>query len=340
MTEETYEWLNENTLVGFGDKRGGAWWPMDPAYNNLYPAAIPVEDAVKFFGRWRPVMADVMFEDESGKLVGDSEAGKIIYRHQPGSPLHHKRMGIHESGYQIHDRVKWLINNVATILDDGLAIATVIELRGGRMAAVQMEMPETVEHSSGERMRPFIAAMTSLDGSLSTTYKLGETRIVCDNTLGMFRAERGAEKRVKHTKYSTTEFSIQSAREALDIINAARDDFTQEMEAMMSTKVTDKQWASFMDLAYKIPETPGGPKTRMENTRMAIEDLYFNDARVSPWKGTQWGVLQAVNTYQTHIATVKKVGRVERQWENFLKGKSADSDRSALDKLALVLSNK
>lgn len=337
MTEETYEWLNENTIMGFGDKHGETWWPRDPAFNNLYPDAVPFEVAQEFFGRWRPVSVDVFAHDEDGNLFGDSDGAQMIYRHQPGSSLHRKRLGIHENGYQIHDRVKWLLENVSTVLNGGLAIASVIEIKSGKVAAVQVEMPETIEHSSGEKIRPFLAAVTSLDGSLRTTYKEGLTRIQCDNTLRMFFTEKTRFAAFKHSKNSTNEFTVQGVREALDLMQKASAEDIRAMEELLATSVDPHQWDTFLNLYIPMPEDDGSKKTRAENKRNEFQELWTNDDRVAPWSGTAWGVLQTVNTYQTHIATVKKVGRVERQWENFLTDKTAKTDNTAMEMLTAAL---
>ena len=340
MSRESYEWLNENVLVGNKAKRGDQWWPNLPGYDNGYDNEIPLEDAVKFFGRWRPVEADLFAHDEDGKLFGDSESAKMIYRHQPGSPLHRKRLGLHEDGYQIHDRVSWLIDNVSNIIDGQLMIASVGELRNGKIAWVQVEAPETIEHTSGESFRPFIAATTSLDGSLATSYKAGSTRIVCDNTRDAFFAGKDGKYKVKHTRHSTSDYKIANARAALDIVFKVTEDYVTEMEMLLATTVTDKQWASFLDSYAAVPQEDGRGKTMAENRRMALEDLYVNDDRVTPWKGTAWGVLQAANTYNTHLSIVRNAGdRVERQWSNFLTGKTTKDDVKAMDALAPILAN-
>lgn len=340
MTRESYEWLNENVIIGFGEKHGKAWWPMDPSFKNLYADAVPLDVATEFFGRWRPVEADVLFEAEDGKLTGDSEGGKLIYRWQPGSPLHKKRLGIHSDGYQIHDRVEWLINNVSKMLDGDLAIGSIGELNKGRVAWVQVEAPDTITHSSGEQFRPFIAATTSLDGSTATTYKAGSTRIVCDNTRDAFFSGAKGKYRVKHTRHSTSQASIQSAREALDIVFAVTTEYQEEIDMLLATAVNEKQWDAFLTSFVPIPEEDGRGKTMAENKRMAMEDLWVNDERVSPWKNTAWGVLQAANTWNTHMSIVRNADdRVERQWMNFLSGKVTKDDTKAMDALAPILAN-
>jgi phage/plasmid-like protein (TIGR03299 family) len=333
MTRESYEWLNENTLIGFKATRGDQWWPNLPGYHNGYDAEVPLEDAVKFFGRWHPVVADVLFEDINGKLRGSTGSEQLLYRSDD-----YQTLGIHGDGYQIHDRVKWLVDNVSNIIDGRLMIASVGEVKGGRVAWVQVEAPDTIEHSSGESFRPFIAATTSLDGSLATSYKAGSTRIVCDNTRDAFFAGKDGRYKIKHTRHSTSEYKIADARAALDVVFKVTEDYVTEMETLLATTVTGKQWDGFLDVYAAVPTEDGRGKTMAENRRMALSDLYVNDARVTPWAGTAWGVLQAANTYNTHLSIVRNAGdRVERQWSNFLTSKVAKEDEKAMKALEMVL---
>jgi hypothetical protein len=68
--------------------------------------------------------------------------------------------------------------------------------------------------------------------------------------------------------------------------------------------------------------------------REQLHDLWHKDPRVTPWKGTAWGVVQAVNTWQTHVQTVRGAHRFERQMTNALDGSTGDA--LALAKLDVV----
>lgn len=336
MSRETYEWLADNVMVGFREARGPAWWEghSQIAAAHLYDFGIPMADAVAFFGRWEPKEADVMFEDFKGKLRGSTGSEKILYRSDT-----YQTLGIHSDGYQIHDRVKWLIDNVSHIIDGDLQIASVGEVKGGKVAWVQIEAPDTIQHSSGEAYRPFIAATTSLDGSLATCYRAGSTRIVCDNTRDAFFSGKDGKYKVKHTRHSTNAATIQGAREALDIVHSVSDEYAAEMELLLAQSVSGKQWDGFLDTFTPIPDEKGRGKTMAENKRMALSDLWTNDERVAPWSGTAWGVLQAVNTYNTHLSVVRNAERAERQWSNFLTSKTSRDDAAAMETLTKVLAN-
>jgi hypothetical protein len=58
--------------------------------------------------------------------------------------------------------------------------------------------------------------------------------------------------------------------------------------------------------------------------------------RVSPWKGTAFGVVQMVNTYDQHLSIVRGAERAERNQLNFITGKVDTLDASVLTTLARV----
>jgi len=77
--------------------------------------------------------------------------------------------------------------------------------------------------------------------------------------------------------------------------------------------------------------------TKAENKRAELVNLYNFDERVAPWKGTQYGVAMAFNTWRQHNATVRKgVPRGVRNMENLVTGKTGVEDRNVLDTLAII----
>ena len=62
MSQETSQWLNTRTLIGFTDKRGNAWhYRADEQGTepNHYPLAIPTEDVRRRLFGWTHAEGDV-----------------------------------------------------------------------------------------------------------------------------------------------------------------------------------------------------------------------------------------------------------------------------------------
>ena len=62
MSQETPEWLNTNTLIGFTEKRGHAWHyraEVQGDQSNHYPGAVPIEDVRRRLFPWEAVEGTV-----------------------------------------------------------------------------------------------------------------------------------------------------------------------------------------------------------------------------------------------------------------------------------------
>jgi phage/plasmid-like protein (TIGR03299 family) len=339
MSQETMQWFDDNALIGFTEKRGDAWWKRyatgidSNGEANHYTGEIPVEDVQRRLFNWTA--------DETPLYVpgtGATDGGfvpvpgrKAIRRSDTGRIL-----GIFKDGYRGHDYNEWLIKLVADFLGDSVSIGSACLLREGARAFVQVEVPETIDTPEGVKFRPFIGAATSFDGSLATTYKRGCTIWVCDNTMAAGLAEDGGEYKVRHSRYSGAK--IQDAKDALGLIHSIADEFSAQVAEWCAVKVTGHEFDRVLDAIIPVPEDDGRGKTRAQNRQADVRSLYNGDARVAPWSGTKFGVVQAFNTYLHHVATQKGgVARAERNLDNALSGKIDAHDAHVLTALDAVL---
>lgn len=339
MSRETSEWLNQNVLVGFTAKRGTAWHYRASDQgdeSNHYEGAIPIEDVRRRLFFWDALSAELTAT--VGDLVVPVTDRQAIVRSDTGLV-----MGVFKSGYVIHQFNEWLLDTVGTILDDTLSIGSAGLLTGGSRAWVSVEVPDSVVTPEGVEFRPNLIATTSHDGTLATTFKRIVTNVVCDNTHDLAMSETGQAYKVKHSKYSKAK--IADARDALAIIHNVGDEFEAQVKALCETEVTDKQWSAFVTQHFPLPTDEKNKRgmTVAEKGRETLTGLWNADPRVSPWKGTAWGVVQATNTYDHHFRQIRKAGddanarRAEVNMTNALDGKTAASDSATLATLYKVL---
>lgn len=338
MSKETSEWLNQNTLIGFTDKRGQAWHYRASDQGdepNHYTGAVPVDDVRRRLFHWQPVEGPVIsefFAEDGYPISVTDESRKTIIR-----PDTRTILGIFKQGYQVHGYDQWLVENVEAILDASsgdLQIGSAGLLKGGAVAWVQFELEETQE-VCGVQYRPFLTAATSLDGSLATTYKMGGQLVVCDNTLSAELASKGESFKVKHSRRSIGRLS--EVRDALGIVFQVNDSLADEIEALTSVYVSDAEWDRFLDQVAKVdPEASKRSQTMAENKREALTGLWNRDERANQWRNTAWGVVAAMNTYEHHFATVRNAGRAERNMLNMVTGATEKADADVLATLALV----
>jgi phage/plasmid-like protein (TIGR03299 family) len=357
MSKETIEWLNQNVLIGNTEKRGNAWHWRASAQgeeSNHYPKFIPVEDVARRLfafeaiepqaaylvpatfdpellgtqtlvnGEWFNVVVD-----KEHKAIVDSETG-VVFNYPTND-------------WQQHSYKKWLLDNVASILDDDLGITSAGLLRRRGLAWVEVSIPDNIETLEGVTFRPNLLVGTSYDSTVATFLKrtIGET--VCDNTLHANRNGAGEEFRVKHTLNSG--LRIGDARKALNIIFSAADDFTKQIHDLCATDVTEQQWQDVLGALFPYPEKesehkPGRSWSGIDNKRAKIDELYHYDERCAPWTGNAYGVVQTLNTWKIHHATVRNTsggGRAERYQLNVINGNLDAWDTLVLDTVDKVL---
>lgn len=336
MSQETLTWLNENTLVGFTEKRGDAWHYKASEQGeepNHYLGAIPVEDVRRRLFNWRHVEAQVTatYTDSVGEQqVVTDPSRKAIVRPDTGAIL-----GLFKDGYQGHHYDEWLLDQVASILDDDLQVGSAGLLSGGGKAWVSVEAPENLTTPEGVEFRPHLLATTSLDGTIATTYKRVVTRVVCDNTAEAALREDGQQVKIRHSRYSTVRLA--EARDALNVVYSIADDFAAEVKALCELPVSNGQWMKFLDLSFPIEGKTGRGLTVATRARDTYNRLYRLDERCAPWQNTAFGVLQTANTALLHESRVHGGNRVERNQRLLLTGGVQEADKQAQTLLARAL---
>lgn len=356
MSRETAEWLNRNVLVGFTEKRGTEAWhyraDLQGDEPNHYPGAIPVEDVKRRLFHWEPVSVPL------GGNLGDQLATPFLVDQATGEETDVRKpawttfpdhqaivrsdtfdlLGLFKSSFVIHKYDEWLLHNVAALLDADLSVGSAGLLKNGAQAWVSIEVPDTITTPEGVAFRPNLLACTSVDGSLSTTYKPVVTLTVCDNTMAAALGEYGAQVKIKHSRHS--KLRIAEVRDALEIVHTTAETFASEVERLTQVTVTDKAWSMFLDETVPMPEDKGPGQTLAENKRGTLTKLWNSDTRVTPWKNTGFGVFQAVNTYAHHEGIVRNVTRAERNMDRALGSglvKLGDETGRALDKVLAKL---
>lgn len=341
MSRETMQWLNQNTLIGYTDKRGRAWHYRasdQGAEPNHYPGAIPLDDVRRRLFDFTLVEGEVTATalTPNGVIVTTDPDRKAIMHSGTGDIL-----GIFKSGYQPHQYEEWLLDSVSTLLDDTLQIGSAGLLNRGGVAWVQVEVPDTITTPEGVTFRPHLLAATSADGSLSTTYKRTVTNTVCDNTMSAALGEKSATVKVRHSRHSN--LKLADARAALDIVHTIGDDFARQVAQLANVTVSDGDFARFLDMLAPLADPKTGEQkkgrglTLATNKRTKLAEMYENDNRVAPWAGTAWGVVQLVNTYEHHAGTVKGMSRADRNMLRAVKGETEKSDADTLATLTNLL---
>jgi len=325
MSTETAGWLNQNVLIGMTDKRGNAWHykaSEQGAEPNHYSGAIPIDDVRRRLFFWQAQKTGMFVTGLDGQTIEVPNRVAIV-RDDTFDVL-----GVVSPSYEPHQYDEWLLTSVANLLDDDLVIGSAGLLKGGAIAWTQVEMPENFRIADVE-FRPNLLATTSFNGSIATTFKRTVTVVVCDNTRNAALRENSPEISIRHTSKSM--LRLGDARSALSIVHQMGDAFSQEIETLLAMKVSDVQFQRFVEAHVPInDEESKQAVSRAENVRFEFLNLWQNDVRVAPWRGTGFGVLQAVNTHRQHLRPTRgDTMLVERTMMDSLTGKTEIADQKA-----------
>ncbi|HST77250.1 MAG TPA: DUF932 domain-containing protein [Verrucomicrobiae bacterium] len=337
MSRETQEWLENNILVGFTEKRGIAWWyrgvDRKDGSPNHFEGAIPVGTVQEKLFDWEPAKAPIYYESFPGEWT-EIPGKQRVYA---SDNIHHT-FGIVSDGYEPHGFSEWLIGNVSNILQDTLSISSAGLLRNRAVAWVEISVPENVTTPEGVTFRPNLLATTSLDSSIATTYKRTQTMTVCDNTYAMALAESGQTYKRRHTKFSNTKAEQDRAREILGLLARDAETVSDTIRDLCHQEVTEIQFKEVLRLAIPFDTESKTGVTVAEKKMNEIEALYRNDERVAPWSGTAFGVLQAFNTWDHHLKSTRgDTNRVERNMYAAVSGQRDKADASILNYLTQAL---
>ena len=358
MSKETGKWLNENVLIGCTSKRGNAWhyradlqtpWSfatengeVEIGVGNHYDNGIPVQHVKGRLFNWSPETSPVYAQVSDGTTEWYVEIPNQKRVFPSDDPSH--TFWIAKESYAPHDYEDSLLNAVSDIVDvpgSDLVISSAGLLSGRAIAWVEVSVPDSITTPEGITFRPNLLATTSLNGTVSTTYKRTCTDTVCDNTRAIALAERGQTYKVKHSKYSN--LRLADAREALAIIHTTADDIAEEFAELCRIDVTDRQFFDIVDTVLmpdgKEPESKRG-KTMVDKKKGELSQLWRNDNRVSQWAGTGYGVIQAFNTHGQHFGNPRQgTTLAERNMLATIKGDIEENDRKVYATMMSVLSN-
>jgi phage/plasmid-like protein (TIGR03299 family) len=347
MSKETLNWLRSNIRVGYTGSDGPAWWAASGEYmtdGSHFDGPVPVEEVERLLSvefAEGTVFSTYTDADGNKQSVQDKTRKTII------TPDNAAILGIFKLGYQVHGYKQWTADQIAAILDTSrgeLGTKSVGLLKNRGVAFMQAQLTGSGLEVGGFEFTPYILAATSVDGSLSSTYATGVTAAVCDNTLSDALLNAITRFKVKHSRNSAGK--LQDVRDKLGLVYQAGDNFAQVAAALQSVEVTPADFRKWLDeMNGPVPaadpksSTGGAKYTNAVKLRETYEAMWNHDAKVKPWAGTAFGVIQLANTYNTWKRNVSGAdgGRMERTYLNMVTGVTAKEDAQALDALASVM---
>lgn len=290
--------------ASFVSAREDAWHNL----GTVLPDTFTAEDAMKhgLLGGWN-LRKTALTTEVGGKklLVPNMHA---VVRDNPVTKGQVDVLGTVGNAYTIiqNEQLAGLLN--ALVDESGAHFETAGAIDGGRKVFITMELPGNIRVGGVDRVKNYIAAMTSHDGSTSTQIMVTPIRVVCENTLNMaFGPGKGNSGmfRVRHT-VGAEKILIQQAREALDFTFDYLEGFQEDAEKLINTSLTQMQFEELISREFGAPaDAPVSTVTRTENKLDQMAELFADANTQEGIRGTAWAGLNALTEWYDHFSPVR-----------------------------------
>jgi phage/plasmid-like protein (TIGR03299 family) len=167
-----------------------------------------------------------------------------------------------------------------------------------------------------DTQKGYLLFSTGHDGSMSHSYRLVFTRVVCQNTLSMALGEKTrAALTIRHTKNAVSRLT--EARAALDSMGNDVQRIEDRLNFLAGRKMNREALSSIMDRLFpKTAKDENGEAketTRRTNILADVLKIYeANDGNAYPeQRGTAYNLLNAITNYVDHERSSKEDGRAE-----------------------------
>ena len=337
MSRETLTHLNTQTLIGYTSKRGQAWHyraEHQGAEPNHYEHAVPVADVRRRLfslvpgrgrrpgGHHRRHRCPDLHRRRRGRRSSGPDTGAIL--------------GIFRTGYKVHDYDQWLITQRRR--HPGRRPAHRLR-RSAAWGSGRLGPGRDGRHPQRRRGRvPAVPDRHHLTGRQHRHH------------LPDRRPGRGLRqhplRRPQHRRHPGQGPPLPQQpgqarrRSATRSASCTRSPTTSPPRSSGSpTRPSPTRSGPGSSPPTAAPTTPrpaSGPSPPAGSRPTQLDRLWNHDQRVTPWRGTAYGVLAAANTYAHHLAPVRGATRAERNAERLVTGKVHDLDRHTLQVLATV----
>lgn len=197
-----------------------------------------------------------------------------------------------------------LLDGLAGETGGAVTYESAFSMAGGRRVAVVARLPGESEIADGDKVRRYVLAQTSHDGSASVDLAPTTVRVVCANTVaaGLAEANRKGERfRIRHTVNALDRLA--QARDIIRDAVALWDGDVALARRMAEVRISDDVLTAFLAQTVPVADKAGKVLTnRGERVRADIEERFRKgDLQNLPAiSGTLWAAFNAVTEHVDH----------------------------------------
>ena len=250
--------------------------------------------------------APVMFRSASGKTYPQGTK-QVLYRTDTDEAL-----GVVGNKYKVVQPLTILNFFENLVTEHGFELETAGVLFNGAKYWAMAKTGNECKLKGGDLIKQYLMLSTACDGSLRTTAKFVEERVVCHNTMQMALGEGGNEIKVSHSS-NFEAFKVQSD---LGIGDTAWKDHITKIKAMCERKVTDEEAIRFVSELFGDAERPLDENKSIPAVGKVL-GLFAGHGLGSELKSakeTAWGLVNAATEYVDWHIGKNQDRRLESAW--------------------------
>lgn len=174
-------------------------------------------------------------------------------------------------------------------------------LFGGKKVFLLIHLPDS--HLVGDTVNNYLFISNAHDGKESLVAGITNVRVVCNNTLQM--AMHSSERLWRLRHYATIEGRQVEATRALGLAVQYNNQLEKVALDMSKAKLAASDEEKFF---RKLFEKQSCTEDHKEELIVNIKDLYENKSDLQNFRGTKWGMYNAVADYVSHRSSQNSVG--------------------------------
>lgn len=252
-----------------------------------------------------------------GKPIFDSEGKQIKGYVANTRSTDNSVLGIVTNKYKVVQNSE-AFEFTDSLLEENVTYETAGSLKNGKTIWLLAKMPE--QKILDDAFDPYVCFMNTHDGTGAIKVCMTPIRVVCNNTLNLALSQA---KRMWSTKHmGDMQSKLAEAKHTLALANHYMDELNNEAQRLVDIKVTDSRLEEIINELYPVNENEDTER-KLVNIQTMKENLYrcYNMPDISKFKGTAWGLINAVTDFTDHTAPTRLTENYqENNWGRILKG--------------------
>lgn len=250
--------------------------------------------------------APVTYTAQSGKTYAQGSK-QVRYRKDTDEAL-----GVVGNKYKVVQPIQILEFFRNLTEDHGMQLETAGVLFNGAKYWALCRTGNEARIKGQDVIRQYLMLATACDGSLKTTAKMVDTRVVCNNTIQMAVGESSGEIKVSHS----STFDAYKVQSDLGIFDGVWKDHVDQVKAMADRKLSPEEAVRFVVAMFGDPSRPLEDNKSIPAVGKVLS-LYSGYGKGSEFKAandTVWGVVNAVTEYYDWHIGKNQDRRLESAW--------------------------